>query len=468
MRIATRSPTRSSPRLSGPDEYPPSLLVEGWAESQSRKDRDAQIRNLAKARREGWAYSLQELVQPAAYRQVSLPWSYWEGSPLVHYLMHRYGPATFLRLYAGVRPDTFHDDCPTILGDSWETVEEGFWKWIEAEDERLARADRKRAPASLHRVQLAKSVNPADWQTLVAGCREADKAFEAFPSNVALVAKGERIEKGPKASVSDNRSKWGFSAICEDRQFWIFGSGNCFLRSGNADWLLMSTPTCNAFLTRDDSGAVRDEAANESPRGPAVRLVTDCRTLGSTPSWLPIDENLQTQTLHIERLLRPTAATGKWTVWFTDRYMKDQPEVHHQIELDSACRWRKTRLVDEVAGQWRCETTWEYKDVGDGLPAVTMNRHGTDKDRETTTRCQLRPMSQAERRELKQYVEQTVEQWQPADPHRRLRRLMWTIVIGCPLGGVMLLVATRRRKPSPRQSIPPACPTAIEKPPIQS
>jgi hypothetical protein len=432
--------------LSGPDQYPPPLFTEGWAESQSR-NRNEQVRELARARREGRTYSLQELVEPAAYNQEGPLWAYSEGGPLVHYLMHRYGPATFLRLYAGVRPDTFYDDCRAILGDSWETVEDGFWKWLEAEDKLLARADPKPAAASLPGVQLAKSVNPADWQTLVDGCREADKAFERFPSNVAFTATSrvERIKKSPKGSGSDSRTEWGFSAVFEGRQFWMFG--NSFLGSGDSQCLLMSTPTRNADLTRDKTGAVRGQGRNASPRdGMTVRFVTDWQRLGSVSESLPIGRDLRVQEIcRIERLLRPTEATGKWKIWFTQSYGKGDPGIHYQIEVAPACHWRVTRSVLENKGEWRTECTSDYKECGDGLLAVTGSSRSTGKDGEMTRRAQLRPMSEAERQELKRKVEQTAEQWAPMDPHPWPRRGLWAIVIGCPLGGVVLLVATRRR-----------------------
>ena len=180
--------------LSGPDQDPPCLFTEGWAESQSN-NRAEQIRHLASARKGGWACSLQELVEPAHYGLMRpASWAYWEGGPVVHYLIHRYGPRTFLRLYAGVRRDSFHEDCRAILGDSWETVEEGFWKWIEAEDKLLARADPK------PRVELAKSVNSADWQTLIEGCRAASKEIEPLPANAAFVSKGECVKKSVQES----------------------------------------------------------------------------------------------------------------------------------------------------------------------------------------------------------------------------------------------------------------------------
>jgi hypothetical protein len=172
--------------LSGPDQYPPGLLVEGWAVTQSR-DRNKQVRNLAEERKQRRAQSLQEFVRPEGYRRGGVA-VYSQGGPVVHYLIERYGGETFLRLYSGVRRDSFHRDCRAILGDSWETVEEDFWEWLDAEDELLAEADAEQA--EVH-VELAQSVDPADWQALVEGYREANKDPLPLPSNTAFVLEGE-------------------------------------------------------------------------------------------------------------------------------------------------------------------------------------------------------------------------------------------------------------------------------------
>ena len=136
--------------LSDPDHSPPSLLSEGWAESQER-DRNVQIRYLAEKHKKGLTFSLQELVGADMYRRGGP--AYWEGGPVVLYLIQRYGPETFFRLYSGSREDSFHEDCQATLGNSWQTVEEDFWKWLEAEDELLAEADVERPDVAQRRTR---------------------------------------------------------------------------------------------------------------------------------------------------------------------------------------------------------------------------------------------------------------------------------------------------------------------------
>ncbi len=440
--------------LSGPDQDPPCLFTEGWAESQSN-NRAEQIRHLASARKGGWACSLQELVEPAHYGLMRpASWAYWEGGPVVHYLIHRYGPRTFLRLYAGVRRDSFHEDCRAILGDSWETVEEGFWKWIEAEDKLLARADPK------PRVELAKSVNSADWQTLIEGCRAASKEIEPLPANAAFVSKGECVKKASKSPSFHDDPGLELSAVFEGRQFWIFCNSlpACDVFPGRyGDSFLMSTPARNADLTRDKSGVIRGEGRDALPRESAALVVAWRRPTRSAFPWLVYGDFQAQQTCRIERLVRPTEKTGKWKVWFTKRDAKDAPETRYRIELDPACRWQVMRLVGENAGGWRFEATYEYKNLGDAFLLVEWNHHFTGKDFETTRRDWVRPMSDAERRELKKRVEQAADQWKPADPYPWLRRSLLAIVFVFPLGGVMLLGVTRRRQPPTGEAVIEQC-----------
>ena len=307
--------------LAGPDQYPPALFTEGWAESQSQ-DRAAMIRSLARAREEGWAYPLQELVRPAAYELTDpRPWAYWEGGPLVQYLIDRYGPKTFFRLYAGVRPGSFRDDCRAILGDSWETVEEGFWKWIAAEDKRLAKTASKGPAAAVHHVKLAKSVNPADWKTVVDHCRQAYEIHTPLPANAALVCKSELSDKGARRPVEPKHSEWSCSAVFEGRQFWI--CGNCFQGSLDGESYLMSTADRDAHVVIDPSGLVR---FYPFPRDEVVRMASSFQRDGSGAFWLPFRENEAVEeACRIERVIRPAAGTsGRWSVWVTRRFNNDR------------------------------------------------------------------------------------------------------------------------------------------------
>ncbi|MHC4405779.1 MAG: hypothetical protein ACYTG0_39535 [Planctomycetota bacterium] len=430
--------------ISAPHHRPPTLLREGWAESQS-KDRNAQIRYLAKKRKEGLAFSLQELVGPDMYERGGP--AYWEGGPLVHCLMDRYGPETFFRLYSAARKDSFRDDCRAILGDSWETVEENFWEWLEAEEKLLAEADVQQPDAApVAHVELAESVDPVDWQALVEGCREANKDIEPLPSNTAFVLEGEQVEGETETPGSAKRTKLEFSAVFEGQQFWIFDNSRY-----SADWFLMATTARCADLQRNDSGSfegrVMPGRARVRPRRRASELLALYRKAANPPYLLPVSEVPRIEaTYHIERLLRPTEGkTGRWKVWFTRRGAEDDTEVRYEVELDPGQRWWITRIVRErPERQW--ETDAEYERVGGALMPVTCHARFSHDEGESTVSWRLRPMSEVERQELKQRVEQAVRSGPPI-PFQRLRCFLLVIVIACPLVGATLLGVTRRCKP---------------------
>jgi hypothetical protein len=432
--------------LCGPDQDPPCLFAEGWAESRST-DRGDQILRLARARKDGRALPLQELVAPAEYHRMGPDWAYWEGGPLVHYLIERYGPKTFFRLYSGVRCDTFQDDCRAILGDSWETVDEGFWKWVESEAGKLAQSRPKRSAATTTgSVEFAKSVNPADWQALVAAYREGTKDFRPFPSNAAFVLEADRIEKKAGDPGPDNRTHSECRAVFEGQQFWIFDN-NVF--SANGERFLMATPARRASLVRDKSGVLRGEAKNAWPRDRVCDFLAFCQEDGAPIIFLPLREDWPNQgTCRVERLVRPAKGNGdKWEISFAKRFAKDDPEAYYEIELDPASHWRITREVIETKGEWRSETDTKYAYLGDVFLPVASHTHSKSKQREATVRCQAWSMSQAERQALKQRVEQAAAQCESSESSGWLWRSLLALVIGCPIVGATLLVTTRRCKP---------------------
>jgi hypothetical protein len=416
--------------LSGPDQYPPRLLIEGWAETQS-SDRNRQIRNLAKKRKRGRSHSLQEFVRPDGYRGGGGS-EYSQGGPVVHYLIERYGGETFLRLYSGVRRGSFHDDCRAILGDSWETVEDDFWEWLEAQDELLAESDVEPSDGApeVH-VELTQSVDPADWQALVEGYREANKDPLPLPSNAAFVLEGEVAGGETGSRMLSIPPKFEFRAIFEDQQLWIFDNN---YSSGN-DWFLMATlgPGWNPYNAREGA---RD-------------LLAFYRRKANPAYLFPFQEIPRAETTcQIERVVRPIEGkTGRWNVEVTRREAGHDAEMRCKVELDPAKRWWITQIVQEGPGRWRSETDAEYEHIGDAFMPVTLQiRYQFDGDT-ATVRWRVRPMSEVERQELKRRVEEAVRSRTPV-PYQGLRRFLLVIVIACPLVGAMLLAITRRCEPA--------------------
>ena len=149
-----------------PDSYPPTLLSEGWAESQSNTSQElarealrqrkliadwsaswprmseperqsfreslvdpegfARLLTLVGTRAGADAFWLRELTGPDWYAHDNGA-VYPVGGAFVDYLLRRYGAGKFVRLYFAVRPGTFEAECSRVLGDDLDTIERDFW-----------------------------------------------------------------------------------------------------------------------------------------------------------------------------------------------------------------------------------------------------------------------------------------------------------------------------------------------------
>ena len=152
-----------------PDLQAPTLLSEGWAESQSIPSRDLaegaiQVRTTVAqwgprwaalteeerttvlktfVDREGWErlfqaashggdmpFWLGELTSSKWYRRDSGA-VYSIGGAFVDHVLRRYGAGRFVELYFACRPGNFDQQCARALGADLQTIEQRFW-----EDER--------------------------------------------------------------------------------------------------------------------------------------------------------------------------------------------------------------------------------------------------------------------------------------------------------------------------------------------
>jgi hypothetical protein len=125
-----------------PDTDPPTLLEEGWADSQSglKPERLAFFAlHSRRLWREGTAESrgtsyLRELVSPYWYHHIDGP-AYSVGGAFTDYLIRSYGMEKFLQLYFACKPGFFEADCRTVYGLDFDTLENAFW----ADTEKLRR-----------------------------------------------------------------------------------------------------------------------------------------------------------------------------------------------------------------------------------------------------------------------------------------------------------------------------------------
>jgi hypothetical protein len=159
----------------GPDADPPTLLMEGWAETQSLDgqelvrralnqrrfiaewaprlagadaEQDDFMRRLVdpvgmdrlfrKYREEGAALSyLRALTDPFWYHHDNGP-VYPVGGAFVDFLVRKYGAARFVELSQACLPGTFEPECRRVYGIDLDALERDFWQDVERADIRTA------------------------------------------------------------------------------------------------------------------------------------------------------------------------------------------------------------------------------------------------------------------------------------------------------------------------------------------
>ena len=426
--------------LGGPDHDPPFVFIEGWAESQS-SDRDQQIQHLARRHRQQTTYSLRALVEPDWYGRGSGP-VYWQGGPLAHYLMQRYSPEVFFELYAGVRPNSFDEDCQRILGSSWDNVESDFWEWIEEEAARLATNDESDThPQYAPNVELGEGVNPDDWQTLVDGYQSSKGEAVLYPDDCAFVVHLEesRIEKNSEP----NKWSFEFRAVFDNGKCWIaenYSQGN--------ERFLMITQDRSADLSRDENaelkGWSRTSAFSSRVRREAIDLLKIYRN-GSDPEYLlPLREHYSHEvTFRIESVVSPSNGNGDWSIEYTRKAAEVEP-IHYRVTLNPQQRWWITSLRAQREPDYLLESETKNQLVGDLFMPVASSMHSKNDEGEYTCSLRLEPLSDTERLELQKYVE-SISQSSPATALERWRRFFAIAAIAFPAVG-LLLVGIGRRK----------------------
>jgi len=437
--------------ISGVHQYPPFVLIEGWAESQS-KDRETMIRVLHDRRQEGQSYSLQELVDSSWYSTGKGP-VYWEGGPLVIYLMEHYGPEKFFELYSGVRRATFHVDCQSILDESWQTIESKFWPWLAAEAESRARAKEEESLAlgiiTESKIHLADSVNSGDWQEFVEGYRSTRHGdAKTLPFNAAFAVSLMRTDSDEKQGILDQQSSFEFRAVFENDNFWIVEN---FCRHTNQ--YLKFTPEESAFLFGDDlsslKGWVRGPESFGDPRSMAENLMRIYSGMNDPGNLLPLTEDSDRQGIHtITKLTRPELdpevdINGLWSLSCTSQLEEGHAGFRYELELDPTLEWLVTRYryAKSEDGPWNSVSEIHYQRLGDSIVPMRVSTRSEIDDRSyCLVEERWQPLGEKGQKNLIQRVEQAVRTG-PRErrvPYLWLRRSLIAAVLACPLVGILL------------------------------
>jgi hypothetical protein len=417
---------------------------------------------------------MQDLVTPHWYNNFDGP-VYWEGCPLVHYLIEHYGGEKFLKLYSGVRYSTFKSDAQQILGESWEKVEEDFWKWMETqvatiEKEKPVQETKSDDSKSLIIAKFAESVNKADWDEVVKGIKEANPDFNPLEMPKDLAFKIERFyvgqEKNEKQQSVEQRSKNEFQAVFENGNFFIYENFH-----GQSDHFLKLSNEGFANVERNKDGKIRGKVGDyrsletKDAGNDMLQLFggVDAHsrwTLGlllqafkeidlAIPEELlrPDGQPLKT-TWTLEKVSRPVdGKNGRWTIVYTIQVDGDKAPLRGEVELDPAQRWWITHRTYETKDRSKAdgtisnvESTREYQKLNDQLVVASSKETWTNPDGTIalTKENQLKPLDDSEKQQLRNRVDQAIRAREP-DTMDRFTKTLLAILIGVPLLGMILL-----------------------------
>jgi hypothetical protein len=432
--------------LSGPDQDPPMLLAEGWAEFQSRHH-DQQIRALARLRGQGSSYSLAELVGNEWYKRGEGP-VYHHGGPLVHYLIDQYGGQRFFQFYSGVRQRSFLGDCQRILGVDWSEVETDFWNWLSAASRAL-----QETPVdyfSSGKVKLLEGVNEADWREIVNGYLNANRNLGELPDESAFILEEIRREIPADATQAPTEQHSKTEVVLRGDNVW------CRRQGRHLEEFLCGSAGFAAALHRDSDGRLvgwldRNAKGNSIRSSIQDRLKSHANQ--ADPAYLlPVDvSRLADGEFEIHKIERPTQANPIWTL----HYVRKSNGWRCTIDLDSALQW------------WAPRTVFQWPDGGTREDRFVLDKCGTmmlpsQSHRETRYRSGAKIVTESLTRFLSddeiQHVQRAVEDASrkgPADRRSRMEvvlsrsvRYLLLIAIVWPCIGFALIVIERRQQVS--------------------
>jgi hypothetical protein len=434
--------------LGGPDQDPPFVLVEGWAESQSA-DRDVQITHLADMYEAKRTYTLEELVGPAWYGTGQGP-VYWEGGPLVHYLMERFEGEKFFELYTGVRQPTFHHDCERILGVSWKQMEEDFWIWVKNEARQVQEDFNAANPVvepdpSPTKLEFAEGVNPQDWHDLVTAYRSARPgAKQSLPKDLAVLIEMDRTVTDKETGNVEQSFHSELRGDFVGDHFWVIDNSD-----GTEQILLLTEKEAASLRGRrgiwhGKSGGIQDAA---DVRSWMVNVFQSFSMIGDLDNWLRTPAEWWSKDQHVVTdLRRPAEASDEpWIVTFEWESESDPGKHRYRIELQPSLDWAVTRSMTEQVGERRSIVTYEYQRLGGQIVPRTTTAHFTGEHGKLVTRSQWRELNAQEREDLHRHVEQVARKG-PTQPYHTSRQILSTAVVGIPLIGLLCLAISRLRE----------------------
>ncbi len=212
--------------LSEPTSLPPSLLVEGWAEYQSR-DRADSRRRLLDAIAQGSVPKLDEMIHPRWYGR-SVEHTYIVGAPYVEFLIQKHGGAKFLQLYRNTSQASFPNDFLRVFETDWASEPSEFYTWLKEKhpevpiegkrSEDYVETTRQR----LSSIRLGGTVDKEEWNDLI---QSAAPFFEArsqlAPSSLDLRTTKAIVDSETESTNEVKRLSESTRLVFGDQQAWL-------------------------------------------------------------------------------------------------------------------------------------------------------------------------------------------------------------------------------------------------------
>jgi hypothetical protein len=144
------------------------MLTEGWARANQGVDAATLAYRVRADLEDGKGLTLRQLTGPDWYDRHEEP-AYFQGATLVNFLLRRFGPEAFLKLYTSCRPSTFDSDCRRILGLDLDGLDAAYRTEIDRLISQAPPVERLR----LERLRLGPGVEVADWKAFLTDYFEA-------------------------------------------------------------------------------------------------------------------------------------------------------------------------------------------------------------------------------------------------------------------------------------------------------
>jgi len=188
-----------------PQSDPPALLVEGWAEANQGMAPEELAASAWSDYSAGRSLTLRELSSPAWYWFHDGP-VYSQGAVLVNYLLRKFGPEKFLKLYTTTQYETFPEDCQRILGMSLDQLEKSMWD----DTRQLVIGDApvrfvRMAPHTrpwLERLKLGPNVKPDAWKSFLSAYFQGADRLLAPYDNARWTVVTDRVYSRPQPETS--------------------------------------------------------------------------------------------------------------------------------------------------------------------------------------------------------------------------------------------------------------------------